>query len=586
VVALSGESGRADYGRTILRLATELSPRFFPRVAAAVGILETHSPLERRLRMIASTPDRKPARFAAVIVVVLAAVAVTFTNAQPKAGEDETKGQAAGSAAPKAAGEDAAKLPANWPDLKAARAADEEQVRQKLLKDQQVRAQLDRPLPEVNFDEVAFADVIDFFRDVTGANVFVNWKALEGAGVNRTTTVSARLRNVRFSKALTVILDSASGGKAKLGFIIDDGVVTISTAEDLDRGETVTRVYDVRDLIVPIPDYEAPPAVQPPAQAEQRPADPEKEEDVRAKKDAAARSRAVEALTQLLQQTVSPGGWGKTWAMRELQGQFIISAPQRIHEPIVQILDHLRESRGVQVIVETKLISADEVALDALPAGLRERVAGALRTGKEPPKAGRGDAPAAKDPKGVYLSAEQVDLVLKAIQDNPRSQVVSAPRLTLFNGQAAYVLTANQRAYVADYSVVKQQGGGTKYEPVFGTAQSGVMLWVRATTSADRKFATLTLNPRLTYLGGMKDVPWEKSPAGEKMTVQRPEVLVSELATTASVPDGQTLLLGGLREYAASGKSTNVLMLVKPTLITQREIELKQFPLLSPKSGE
>ena len=109
------------------------------------------------------------------------------------------------------------------------------------------------------------------------------------------------------------------------------------------------------------------------------------------------------------------------------------------------------------------------------------------------------------------------------------------------------------------------------------------MFRAQSTVSADRKFATLTLGPKLTYLAGMDEVPWDKSPPGENLTVQRPKLLVSQLATTASVPDGATLLLGGLRGYepvagnAAEGrqKLSNVLMLVKPTLIVRRDVEAK-----------
>jgi len=45
-----------------------------------------------------------------------------------------------------------------------------------------LRHQLNATLPEVKFDGVSLADAIDFLRDVSGANIIVNWKALEGEG--------------------------------------------------------------------------------------------------------------------------------------------------------------------------------------------------------------------------------------------------------------------------------------------------------------------------------------------------------------------------------------------------------------------
>ena len=45
-------------------------------------------------------------------------------------------------------------------------------------------ASLHKKVPEVKFDNTSFSDVIDFFRDITGANIAVNWRALESAGVD------------------------------------------------------------------------------------------------------------------------------------------------------------------------------------------------------------------------------------------------------------------------------------------------------------------------------------------------------------------------------------------------------------------
>jgi hypothetical protein len=104
---------------------------------------------------------------------------------------------------------------------------------------------MERVLPELRFDNVALADVIDFLRDVSNQPIFVNWRALEVAGVAKTAPVNARLRGVKFSKALATILEDAGAGQVKLTFTIDQGVITISTAEDLEAN-VVTNVYDIR----------------------------------------------------------------------------------------------------------------------------------------------------------------------------------------------------------------------------------------------------------------------------------------------------------------------------------------------------
>src|SRR5262249_5856566 len=150
--------------------------------------------------------------------------------------------------------------PANWPDISEMRDREvlQERAGDRGAADLQVQAILDKRLPEIRFDQVALSDVVDFLRDVTGANVFVNWKTIEAAGVEKTAPVSARLRDIKFSKALTTILSDVGGGAVKLSYTVDDGVITISTAEDLNKN-TVINVYDIRDLLVVPPDFIQPP---------------------------------------------------------------------------------------------------------------------------------------------------------------------------------------------------------------------------------------------------------------------------------------------------------------------------------------
>lgn len=114
--------------------------------------------------------------------------------------------------------------------------------------ERQMAALLGRKIPELNFDAVALADVVDFLRDASGANLFVDWGALEGAGIDRATPVTMRVRNVPLSQALDMALSSAGKGAVPLRYAADGGVVRISTADQLDQ-LTETRAYDVRDLV-------------------------------------------------------------------------------------------------------------------------------------------------------------------------------------------------------------------------------------------------------------------------------------------------------------------------------------------------
>jgi hypothetical protein len=96
---------------------------------------------------------------------------------------------------------------------------------------------LQRKFPDVRFDDVAFDDVVDFLRDISDETIFVNWQALAAAGITRDTSVSIRLGEVTFADALNAILQRL-GGNTKLGYVRDQGVLTISTLAEIRAATT------------------------------------------------------------------------------------------------------------------------------------------------------------------------------------------------------------------------------------------------------------------------------------------------------------------------------------------------------------
>ena len=69
------------------------------------------------------------------------------------------------------------------------------------------------------------------------------------------------------------------------------------------------------------------------------------------------------------------------------------------------------------------------------------------------------------------------------------------------------MLVAKQIAYVQDFTVVKTANGETRYDPVIATVEPGVLMDVGATVSADRKFVTLALRPKVAALVEMTSLP-------------------------------------------------------------------------------
>jgi hypothetical protein len=97
----------------------------------------------------------------------------------------------------------------------------------------QTEAQLAKKLPDLAFNDGAnLIDVIDKLREVSGAQIFVDWRSLENAGITREAPITARLRNLTLAGMLHVILEDAGGGTVKMCYRVDteNAVIIISTA--------------------------------------------------------------------------------------------------------------------------------------------------------------------------------------------------------------------------------------------------------------------------------------------------------------------------------------------------------------------
>lgn len=97
---------------------------------------------------------------------------------------------------------------------------------------QHLELALDSPLPEIRLDNAAFDTVITKLSDVTGTNIFVDWRALAAASIDRNAPVTIHLRNVKFSKVLQTVLDSVGSDPTnRLIYRTDEGVITITTTD-------------------------------------------------------------------------------------------------------------------------------------------------------------------------------------------------------------------------------------------------------------------------------------------------------------------------------------------------------------------
>jgi general secretion pathway protein D len=245
----------------------------------------------------------------------------------------------------------------------------------------------------------------------------------------------------------------------------------------------------------------------------------------------------------------------------------------------------------------------------------------------------------------AILSDIEAYFLIQAAQGNTRSNVMQSPKVTLFNGQNAFVSDTRQRPFVT--AVVPVVGDfAAAQQPVITVLNEGTAVNVQAVVSNDRRFVRLTLVPFFSQIGkvetfqfegqrstrskssdaksgaagqvpvlgqvagtgsnGLVDLTTSAQSSGETevqsngTTIQLPEFLFTTVTTTVSVPDGGTVLLGGIKRLREGrnefgvpilskipyinrlfknvglGRTTDSLMLmVTPRIIIQEEEEEK-----------
>ncbi|WP_372371251.1 hypothetical protein [Candidatus Uabimicrobium sp. HlEnr_7] len=148
----------------------------------------------------------------------------------------------------------------------------------------------------------------------------------------------------------------------------------------------------------------------------------------------------------------------------------------------------------------------------------------------------------------AYVDDIELQAILKAVRKKARSNVVNAPLLTLFNTQRGNVTIITQRSFIQDFDV-EVATNAVIADPIIGTFQEGVVLDVRPTVSADRKYVTLELQPTLAVNFDIRELQTELgNAAAGAVTIQFPDIELTKIRTTVTIPDGGTLLIGGLAQ--------------------------------------
>jgi len=194
----------------------------------------------------------------------------------------------------------------------------------------------------------------------------------------------------------------------------------------------------------------------------------------------------------------------------------------------------------------------------------------------------------------AILSDIEAFFFITAAQGDRRTNVMQAPKVTLFNGQQAYVSDTRQIPFVT--SVIPVVGDfAAAHQPVIVVLNEGTALTLQAVVSNDRRFVRLTVVPFFSRVGNVDTFTFNgkqttitgtssttdadsevdtseesnRTVINEGTTVQLPTFEFVTVSTTVSVPDGGTVLLGGVKRLREERREQGVPMLSKIPYISR-----------------
>lgn len=229
----------------------------------------------------------------------------------------------------------------------------------------------------------------------------------------------------------------------------------------------------------------------------------------------------------------------------------------------------------------------------------------------------------------AILSDIESYFFMNAAESDRRSNILQAPKVVMFNGQWAYVRDDMEVPYV--YTVIPVVGEfAVAQQPVVTVINEGQFMTVQAVASQDRRFVRMTVAPyfseitepdRTFKFEGTDTVSTDRTTASKGSdstssitderedteaveyvstgtTIQQPIISTFSVQTTVKVPDGGTVLLGGIKRLnegrneggvpilskipylkrlfsnsAIGRETTSLMMLVTPRIIIQEEEE-------------
>ncbi len=525
---------------------------------------------------------------------------------------------------------------------------------------------------EVRFEYEPLSQVMDALGRMAGVNVYLDPQGLTAEGVTTDEPVLINLTEpISLRSALNLILEPL-----RLSYVIQNEVLRITSEQTRDT-DTYSHVYNVADLVIPIPNFlpgynvGLPGAIKEAINATGQVRQYDSMQHPRgltlASHETGAPANAsilatmdssgmlpsvapraknqmgfapgglggasqadFDTLIDLITSTIAPQTWDTVGGPGSIEGfptnlSLVVSQTQDVHEQIADLLDQLRRLQDLQVTIEVRYITLNDryferIGIDfdfeiddnsnqiagqapILPDDTGPSMSFGIDSTGEPtldfdysvnqgsfsstvPQFGGFDAATAANFGFAILSDIEVFFLLQAAQGDDRTNVLQAPKVTLFNGQTGFVSDTSQRPFVT--SVIPVVGDfAAAHQPVVVVLSEGTSLSVQAVVSPDRRFVRLTLVPFFSSIGDVdtftfhgrtssdsgtvaadptnqaQNVTQNSQNFTEGTTVQLPTFNFTTVSTTVSVPDGGTVLMGGIKRLSEGRNERGIPMLSK-----------------------
>lgn len=485
--------------------------------------------------------------------------------------------------------------PQRWTEVSARKPASFSQPEElESPENQAVLKRLQETVLEHSFASATVQDWAAYYSQVTGVTFFVT-PEVKDLPAEQTTLTEFRLQRRSVADAMKAI--QAQTGVA---YKVKDSLVQLVTPANA-IGSLHLQNYKVQDLVQ---GYKGQPGPNLRLQApgDDRPLFEVDENEPPPSVVDAAR------LVDLVKGTIASDKWdNQPFSISEQGGILFVRADRETHQALDKLLTELRRHVGIQVDVEARFLRVEDSFLEDVGIDLRglgnqasQGIAGrGLEKQGDRSNAGIDDFgpkqqqnPASPGQVGTstspgifyddggdgdymarvenlynttlggrnggltnagglslqyaFLDDTEVEIVLRAVSKMERSENVDAPRLLVYNNTRASMHFLRNISYIKDFEVEIAQAAAVA-NPVIGTVHDGVALDVRPVVDSELRFIAMELRP--TVMSLQLPIPTFTTTlgVGQPISIQLPEVTLQRVRTTVTMPDGGTMMLGGMR---------------------------------------